>query len=230
MLCKALADDDAAAGGHMKPWESIAAVPTAEGVLELRRRGARDYLILIDGRVLMTSVTRRSEEALSRRALADDTTRVLIGGLGMAFTLRAALDAAPRARVTVVELNPIVLDWCRGPLADLTACAVEDPRVVVQVGDVAAAIARARPMSFDAILLDLYEGPHQASQQHDDPFYGPRALARTHEALAPGGVFGVWSEDADPAFARRIAARFDVTMHRIGDGGRRHVVYLGRRR
>lgn len=220
----------------MKPWETVATVATADGPLELRRRGARDFLIVIDGRVLMTSVTRRSEEALSTLALADlaargvTSPRVLIGGLGMAYTLRAALDAAPRATITVAELNPVVVEWCRGPLADLTARAVDDPRVTIALGDVAATIAHARRGAFDAILLDLYEGPHEASQQREDPFYGPRALGRTHDALARGGVFAVWSEDADPAFKRRIASRFDVHVHRLGDGGRRHVVYVGRRR
>jgi len=214
----------------VKPWETLASVPTADGALELRRRGTRDFLIVIDGRVLMTSVTRSSEEALSTRALAGLAAKnVMIGGLGMAFTLRAALDAAPRAKVTVVELNPIVVEWCRGPLAELTAHAVDDPRVTIEVADVADAIARARPASLDAILLDLYEGPHAASQDREDPFYGPRALARAYTALAPGGVFGVWSEDADPAFARRIGVRFDVATHRLGDGGRRHVVYVGKK-
>ena len=216
----------------MKPWETLASVPTKDGPLELRRRGARDFLIVINKRVLMTSVTRKSEEALAALALAElgrEAPRVMIGGLGMAFTLRAALDASPAAHVTCVELNPIVVDWCRGPLADLTERSVEDPRVTIEIGDVSAAIARAPAGSFDAILLDLYEGPHEATQKREDPFYGQLALDRTHAALTPGGIFGVWSEDADPAFAGRIGSRFKVATHRLGDGGRRHVVYLGRR-
>src|SRR5438046_54108 len=85
---------------------------------------------------------------------------------------------------------------------------------------------RQRGTGFDAILLDLYEGPHAATQRRDDPFYGAAALARSHAALAPGGVLAVWSEDPDAAFAHRFAAaRFDVAMHRAGRGGRTHVVY-----
>ncbi len=217
----------------MQPWVTIASIPTDDGALELRQRGARDFLILIAGRVLMTSVTRKSEEALASLALAQladrEAPRVMIGGLGMAFTLRAALDASPTARVTCVELNPVVVDWCRGPLAELTGHSVDDPRVTIEVGDVAAAIARAPANSHDAILLDLYEGPHAATQQGEDPFYGQQALYRTHSALTPGGIFGVWAEDADPSFAGRIGSRFKVTTHRLGDGGRRHVVYLGKR-
>jgi spermidine synthase len=221
----------------MKAWETLSTVATPEGALELRRRGAHDFLIVVGGRVLMTSVTRRSEEALATLALAQlplakfPHPRVMVGGLGMAFTVRAALDASPTAHVTCVELNPIVVDWCKGPLAPLTNGAAVDPRVTLEVGDVAAAIARARTGAFDAILLDLYEGPHEATQGREDPFYGPRALNATANALADGGIFGVWSEDPDPAFRGRIRSRFpDVVFHRLGDGGRRHIVYLAKNR
>jgi spermidine synthase len=217
-----------------RPWTTVATVPTAEGALELRQRGDAEFLIVIAGRVLMTSAARRSEEALATLGLAAvraKAPRVLIGGLGMGYTLRAALDALPpAARVVVAELTPEIAAWCRGPLAPLTGGAVLDPRVTVALGDVAAQIAAAPAASLDAILLDLYEGPHEATQRRDDPFYGPAALDRSHAALAPGGVLAVWSEDADPAFARRFAAaRFDVTTHRAGKDGRTHVIYLGRR-
>jgi len=217
-----------------RPWTTLATVPTADGALELRQRGEREFLIVIAGRVLMTSAARRSEEAVATLACAAvraPKPRLLIGGLGMGYTLRAALDALPAgARVTVAELTPEVATWCRGPLAPLTDGAVLDPRVTVTIGDVAAQIAAAPKASLDAIVLDLYEGPHEATQRRDDPFYGPTALARSHAALAPGGVLAVWSEDADPAFGKRfVAARFDVTTHRAGKGGRTHVIYLGRR-
>jgi spermidine synthase len=155
---------------------------------------------------------------------------VLVGGLGMGFTLRAALDALPAAaRVTVAELNADVVAWCRGPLAAATDAAIADPRVEVVVGDVARLIAAAAPGAFDAIVLDLYEGPNAATQDAKDPFYGTTALARSRAALAPGGVLAVWSEDPDAAFARRFGgAGFEVTTHRSGrGGGRTHVVYLG---
>lgn len=221
-----------------RPWKTLASVDTDEGALELRRRGddpaTADFLIVIAGRVLMTSTDRRSEEALATLAFDHLRTRagarILIGGLGMAFTLRAALDALPdSARVTVAELNPDVLAWCKGPLGAVTQHAVDDPRVTVQLDDVARVIASTPVNTYDAILLDLYEGPNAQSQHADDPFYGPRALAAQRSALAKGGVLAVWAEDPDAAFERRFPiAGFVVTTHRIGGGGRRHVVYLGR--
>ena len=216
-----------------RPWQTLATVPTAEGALELRRRGDDEFLIVIAGRVLMTSVARRSEEALARRACAGlagrPTPRVLIGGLGMGYTLRAALDALPAtAQVVVAELHSVVLDWCAGPLAGLTGAAVQDARVRVEIADVARVIVTAPAASYDAIVLDLYEGPHAATQRADDPFYGPAALERARAALARGGVLAVWSEDPDAAFARRFtAAGFEVSSHREGRGGRAHIVYLG---
>lgn len=216
----------------MQPWTTLARVATAEGALELRQRGPGEMLIVIDGRVLMTSKERRSEEALATLActpLATATApRVLIGGLGMAYTLRAALTALPSsARVTVAELTPEVEAWCRGPLAPLTDNAIGDRRVRVVIGDVARVIASAKPASYDAIILDLYEGPHAATQRPDDPFYSPAALARSRAALAHGGALTVWSEEADDAFARRFGkAGFAVATHRLGSS-RTHVVYSG---
>jgi spermidine synthase len=216
-------------------WQTLATVGTPEGPLELRRR-RDDWLMLIDGRVLMNSFSRNSEEELARLALerlGKPAQRVLVSGLGMGFTLRALLDRAPpSAQVLVAELNPVVVEWCRGPLGPATDDAITDPRVRVQVGDVAEVIANAKPGAFDLILLDLYEGPNTATQSADDPFYGAAALARTHHALAVGGVAGIWSEDADPPFARRFAAaRFSVTKHALKSGGtRRHIVYIGHRR
>ena len=215
------------------PWQTLATVQTDEGPLELRRRGERDWLMVIGGRVLMNSFSRSSEEELARLALdrlgKRAAPRVLVSGLGMGFTLRALLDGVPpAAQVTVAELNPIVVEWCRGGLGAATNDAIRDPRVHVHVGDVADLIARSAAGAFDLILLDLYEGPNSASQRADDPFYSAAALARSPRALAPKGVLGVWSEDADAPFERRFAAaRFTVTKHSIGRGGRRHIVYLG---
>src|SRR5580704_15772103 len=174
------------------PWQTLATVGTAEGPLELRRR-RDDWLMLINGRVLMNSFSRGSEEQLARLALdkLDERPeqRVLVSGLGMGFTLRALLDRAPSAaQIVVVELNPVVVEWCRGPLGPATNEAIRDPRVSVQIADVADVIANAPADGFDLILLDLYEGPNNATQTADDPFYGPRALARSHRALAPRGV------------------------------------------
>lgn len=215
-----------------RPWETLDSVPTAEGRLELRRRGESDFVITVGGRVLMNSALHLTEAALAQaacgRIAGRDRPRVLIGGLGMGFTLRAALDALPRgSRVVVAEIEPAVVRWCRGPLAALTGRAVDDPRVTIRTEDVAAVIAEDAGSPFDAILLDLFEGPRDATQPRDDPFYGPAALERTRAALAPGGAFAVWSEDADPAFAKRLRqAGFRVETLRPGKGGPRHVVYL----
>jgi spermidine synthase len=215
----------------MKKWETIARARTREGELALRRRGDDEFLIVIDGRVLMTSAARRSEETLARLACDGTTLRVLIGGLGMGYTLRAALDALPAgARLTVAEITPEIVNWCRGPMAVLTAAAIEDPRVSVEIDDVAQVIAGARA-EYDAIVLDLYEGPNASTQGENDPFYSSTALARARSALRPGGRLAIWSEDADPAFERRFTrAGFEVSTHREprGAGGRRHFVYLGR--
>ncbi|MSP61392.1 MAG: spermidine synthase [Myxococcales bacterium] len=217
-----------------RSWQTLATVRTSEGALELRRRDD-EFLIVIAGRVLMTSAARRSEEALATLACARlaglRAPRVLVGGLGMGFTLRAALAGLPKAaRVVVAELHEEVVAWCRGPLAVLTDGAVGDPRVEVSIGDVAGVIATAPAGSYDAILLDLYEGPHEATQRRDDPFYGAAALTRVERALAQGGVFAVWSEEPDTAFSARFArAGFAVSTHRAGRGGRAHVVYLGTR-
>lgn len=218
-----------------RPWKTLATVPAAEGPLELRQRGD-DFLIVIGGRVLMNSFARHSEEELARLGIAAIPGRpnptILVSGLGMGFTLRAALDAAPAgARIIVVEIDPQIVEWCKGPLGRATSHALDDPRVELVVEDVAAVIKQRQPGKLDAILLDLYEGPNAASQRRDDPFYSPAALERSRMALSRGGVLGVWAEDADLPFAKRFAtAGFDVTTHAIGRGGRKHIVYLGRRR
>jgi spermidine synthase len=219
-----------------RPWTTLATAELDDGaLLELRQRGDADFLIVIDGRVLMNSFSRSSEEALSKIGLAHvagtASPRVLIGGLGMGFTLRAALDVVPAAaEVVVAELNPVVLEWCKGPLGPATNHAVADPRVRVELADVAELIAKSPAGAFDAILLDLYEGPNDASQGRNDPFYSVAALGRQRQALAPRGVLAVWSEDKDAPYAKRFAAAgFAVTTHAFGTGGRKHIVYVGHR-
>ncbi len=222
-----------------QPWQSIDMVETADGILELRRRGVRDFLILINNRVLMNSSTNRSELALGERACrivpAHPRPRVLIGGLGMGLTLRAALDSLPEtSKVIVVELNPVAVMWSRGPLAELTKNAVDDPRVLVKIDDVAAVIAKAAQPGAercDAIILDLYEGPHAKTDADKDPFYGTRALNTTSAALTPGGVFAVWGEAPDTGFEKRLTnAGFSLDRSRPGRGGLRHVVYVAKKR
>lgn len=220
------------------PWKIIDRVATPDGELELRQRGARDFLITVGGMVLMTSTAHRSELALGRLACGGfgerETPRVLIGGLGMGYTLRGVLDSLPAAaQVVVAELNPVVVDWCRGPLSELTAGAAVDPRVRVEITDVARLIrthARDKGLPrFDAIVFDLYQGPNFHSHHRDDPLYGSRAIEATRSALADGGVFAVWGEGYDEGFAKRLrAAGFTVTSERPGRGGLRHVVYVAK--
>ena len=216
-----------------RAWQSLDRVETPDGVLELRRRGPHDFLILQRGRVLMNSAARRSEEALGRLAMealpSRAGARVLVAGLGMGCTLRAVLDAlGPDARVDVAELNAAVVDWCRGALGELTAHAVADPRAVVHLADVNRVIAAAPRRSFDAIVLDLYLGPPPGAPA-DDPCFGREALARIRRALVPEGVLAIWSEDPDPAFARALTrSKLPAEVKRPGRGGRRHAVYLAR--
>jgi spermidine synthase len=216
----------------VRPWRIVDTVQTPEGVLQIRQRGEDDFLMTIAGRVLMSRMAHRSEDALAEATCglpdAPKRPRVLLGGLGMGFTLRAALDRLPPdAKVDVVEINPAVVEWCRGVLAPLTRGAIDDPRVKVHVADVARFIARARPGTYHSILLDLYEGPHQALNPETDRLYGNRALANVWSALREGGVFGVWSEEPDQAFARRLtAAGFRTATHRPTRGGRTHTIYV----
>ncbi|HTQ79123.1 MAG TPA: spermidine synthase [Thermoanaerobaculia bacterium] len=223
----------------MRFWQILDRAATPEGTLELRRRGEgaeAEYVITLGGRVLMNGGAHRTEDAVAELACRPIATRerprVLLGGLGMGYTLRAALDALPRsAEVLVAEIDPVIVGWCRGPLAALTARAVDDRRVRIEIADVAQGIARAAQApeleKLDAIILDLYEGPREAHGGRNDPLWGDRALANAHAALAPGGILAVWSEDADAAFEKRLQkAGFRVERRRPGRGGPRHVVYL----
>lgn len=219
----------------MLPWKTVESVKSSDGhVIELRQRGTKDFLIMDDGRVLMTSSEKTSELAvasLACEALAEvKAPRILIGGLGMAYTVRAALDALPRgAKVQVAELTPQVVTWCKGPLAHLTKGAALDPRVTITVGDVSRVIANARPEQWDAVILDLYEGPHGTQRRENDPFYGRMAIERTNRALTEGGIFSVWSEEGNGGFKRRmVEGGFETrTVHPGGPSA--YVVYLGKK-
>jgi len=219
-----------------QPWVVLDSVATGEGTLELRQRGEADFLITVNSLVLMNSSLHRSEVALGEMACGhlkqQAGPRVLVGGLGMAFTLKAVLDNLPASgSVVVAELNPVVLDWCRGPLAPLTGAAASDPRVTVEIANVADVIRKSAmgKERFDAIVLDLYTGPHAKSHKVEDPLYGSIAIEMTRAALKPGGVFAVWGENYDQGFDKRLkAAGFSVLSDRPGRGGLRHVVYLAR--
>jgi spermidine synthase len=221
-----------------QPWKTIESISTGEGALELRQRSERDFIITIGSQVLMNSLANRSEVALGelgcRLLERIENPRVLVGGLGMGFTLKAVLDTLPKeAQVVVAELNPTVREWCMGPLAALTDNAVNDPRVTVEIGDVALRIRRSAvdggDSRFDAIILDLYRGPHAKTHHSDDPLYGSRAIENMRAALKPCGAVAVWGENYDEGFDKRLqSAGFTVTTDRPGRGGLRHVVFLAR--
>ncbi|MCP4625130.1 MAG: spermidine synthase [bacterium] len=222
-----------------KPWRIVDSVDTDEGLLDLRQRGETDFLITIDRRVLMNSSATMSEIVLAELACEPlknkKNVSVLVGGLGMGFTLKAAIDNLPvDAEIVVAELNPIIVKWCRGPIAHYSEGAVDDPRVKVVIDDVASIIhcaaIKGKGGLFDAIILDLYDGPHAGAPGRGDHLYGDKALTYSRSALKAGGILAVWSEDPDNAFEKRLkAAGFSVNRQRPGRGGRRHVVYIARK-
>ncbi len=221
----------------MKPWIHLdsATMPDDGGELRLMRRDA-EFSIMAGPIELMNSRLSGSEEALATLAWARlagrPAPRVLLGGLGMGFTLRAALAALPRdAQVTVAELVPAVIAWARGPLCDLFAGCLEDPRVRIHEGDVAPLIA-GRPSAWDAILLDVDNGPEGLTRRANDALYDLTGLARARAALAPGGVLAVWSSAPDEGFTRRLrrsglATEVLRVPARKGGRGARHVIWLG---
>ena len=219
----------------MVPRELIDVAPVPGGdELRLYRRGG-DHMIVLDRNELMNSRMSGSEEALATmtaQRLGRAGARVLIGGYGMGFTLRAALAAfGAGATVIVAELVPQILAWARGPMADLTAGSLDDPRVKLVEGDVAAVIER-RAGAWDAILLDVDNGPDGLTRLGNDRLYTARGLAAARAALTPGGILAVWSAGPDPRFARRLAdagfAVEEVAVRARSNGkGPRHVIWFG---
>jgi spermidine synthase len=210
-----------------------AAVP---GGVELRlfRRGG-DFMIVLDRNELMSTRMNGSEIALAEltcdRLGGQGSPHLLIGGYGMGFTLRAALarlDA--KAQITVAELVPEILAWARGPMAELAAGCLDDPRVRVIEDDVAALI-EAGTATYDAILLDVDNGPDGLTRIENDRLYSARGLAAARSALRPGGVLAIWSAAPDNAFARRLSqAGFVVeeiaVRARTNGKGPRHIIWF----
>lgn len=209
----------------MKPWESIA---KAAGGYELKRRGD-EFLVLVHGKVLMGSRAHQSEEALARIGCEGlgAGAHVLIGGLGFGFTLRAALDTlGPSGRVTVAELSPAVVEWNRGLLAPLAGAPLDDPRVTVDVRDVRQTLNRNRG-EFDAVLLDVDNGPFGIASAGNDELYATAGLAAAQAALKPGGRLAVWSASPDGRFEKQL--RFaGLDVRRVPGGAGQQVVYLAR--
>jgi spermidine synthase len=221
------------------PWSLIdtAQVPGGDGELRLMRRGA-EFAIMLGQNELMNSRRSGSERALAslacERIEARQRPRLLIGGLGMGFTLRAALAVlGSKARIIVAELMPAVLAWAKGPMADIFGDSLTDPRVSVRVADVGDLI-RSSPSIFDAILLDVDNGPEALTREANNALYDLKGLRAARAALQPGGVLAVWSSGPDLEFTKRLrTAGFGVDEIRLrADGARRgarHIIWIATR-
>lgn len=223
----------------MQPREFIGSAIVPGGAeLTLYRRGG-DFMIVLDRNELMSSRMSGSEEALANmsceRLRGRTAPHFLIGGYGMGFTLRAALAALGQdARITVAELVPEIIQWARGPMAELAAGCLDDPRVELLGTDVADVIAAAKGR-YDAILLDVDNGPDGLVRPENDRLYSASGLAAAIAALKPGGVLAVWSAGPDAAFTRRLSqsglAVDEVRVRARSNGkGPQHVIWFGEKR
>jgi spermidine synthase len=222
----------------VKSFELLGQTASPDGtVLKLVRRGD-EYLILADGAVLMSSRMHGSEEELAKFACQPARTlkqaSVLIGGLGMGFTLRATLDLLPSdATVIVAELVPAVVEWNHGPLGSLAEHPLEDKRVRVETGDVAVTLSSGRGQ-FDAVLLDVDNGPAAFTSSNNAGLYDERGIAAARAALKQDGVLAVWAAREDRKFEQRLRdGGFGVQVQRVRGrlkkGGPRHTIFLGRK-
>src|SRR2546427_10250411 len=220
----------------MQPMELLGETRTPDGAdMKLVRR-TTEYIILANGKSLMSSRMHGSEEALAtlacRRVQTLKQPCVLVGGIGMGFTLRATLDFLPGdAIVEVAELVPAVVDWNRGPLGPLAGHPLKDRRVRVHVGDVAVTLG-AGPDRFDAVLLDVDNGPAAFTSSDNTRLYDDRGLAAARAALKIGGVLAVWSARDDRKFEQRLRyGGFTVEVERVRarlkKGGPHHTIFLG---
>ncbi len=213
---------------------ATASIPGTSDEMKLFSRGS-DHMILVNREELMSTRMSGSEEALADLTairLADRPAQHwLIGGYGMGFTLRAALSGLPAdARITVAELVPEIVDWARGPMADLTGGCIDDPRTTVSLGDVAEIIA-ASPNTFDAILLDVDNGPDALVRPANQRLYSPAGLAIAKAALRPHGLMAIWSAGPDQRFTRTLldagfAVDEEVVRARANGKGPRHHIWF----
>ena len=220
----------------MIPWSLLdtAKLPGGGGELRLLRRGA-EFSIRLGANELMNSRLSGSEEALAAipcaRIRDRPAPRVLIGGLGMGFTLRAALaHLGDEARIVVAELVPAVVDWARGPMARIFANSLSDGRLSLREGDVARLIRSARS-AYDAILLDVDNGPEGLTRKSNDALYGGKGLAAARMALRPAGILAVWSSAPNGSFTLRLRragfAVEEIPVRANGaGGGARHVIWV----
>ncbi len=222
----------------MKPFELLGQTLTPDGTAVKLVRRDDEYIMLAGGKPLMSSRTHGSEQALATIACQQvrsiPRSSLLIGGLGMGFTLRTALDALrPDAEILVAELVPAVVDWNRGPLGPLVGNPLQDPRVRLAVADVGDVLRDSRA-KFDVVLLDVDNGPAAFSSAENSRLYSERGLAAARAALKPGGVLAIWSAQEDRKFEQRLRrGKFDVRVEhlrgRLKKGGPRHVIYLGQK-
>ncbi len=220
----------------MIPWLQLdtVSVPGADVQLRLMQRGA-EFSMMLGQNELMSSRLSGSEEALAtlacRRIEAVKSPHLLIGGLGMGFTLRAALAVlGSDARIMVAELVPAVIAWARGPMADIFGDSLDDPRASIREADVVDVI-RSHDSAFDAILLDVDNGPEGLIRKANDALYDLKGLKAIRRALRPGGVLAVWSSGPNPLFSKRLgAAGFDVNEVAVRAttkrSGARHVIWF----
>ncbi len=222
----------------MRPWELLdtAIVPGDGSELRLYRRG-EEFSIKAGHCELMNSRVHGSEDALAEQACQRLTHRpqahILIGGLGMGFTLATALkQLGPEAKITIAELVPSVVQWNKGVLADLAGHPLNDPRVTIHEGDVGHLI-RSQTKAYDAILLDVDNGPEGLTRKENDALYSPAGLHAAMSALQAGGLFGVWSISPDQRFSKRLqTSGFNVEEIRArarGHRGGRHMIWLGKK-
>jgi spermidine synthase len=220
------------------PWVQLdsAKLPDGSGELRLKQRGA-EFSIMLGSNELMNSRLSGSEEALATLSCARirgrSRPRILIGGLGMGFTLRAALGAAATdAEIIVAELMPAVINWARGPMRNVFGDCLDDPRVCIHEGDVRALI-RSQGEAYDAILLDVDNGPEGIVHKGNDRLYDRAGLADAHRALRPGGVLSVWSSGPDHGFTQRLGdSGFTVEEIKVRarvKSGARHVIWIATR-
>ena len=219
----------------MRHLQLLGEAVTPDGnVLKLARRD-HEYIILANGRSLMSSGMYGSEEALAtlacQRVRTLEQPRVLIGGLGMGFTLRATLDLLPQdATVVVAELLSDVVEWNRGPLGPLAGHPLKDRRVRIEICDVAVTL-RSSPDKFDAVLLDVDNGPSALTASDNAWLYGDRGIAAAFDALNQGGVLAVWSAREDRKFEQRLryagfAVQIEHVRGRLKKGGPHHTIFL----
>jgi spermidine synthase len=217
------------------PWETLGRGRAPDGgELVLYRRGG-EFVIRVDGRELMSSRAHGSEEKMAHLACAGrgDGARVLVGGLGMGYTLRATLNALPEgAKVVVAEIVPEVIEWNRGPLEQLAGSPLADPRVRVELADVGA-VLRQTKARWDAVLLDVDNGPHALTRKANHVLYNDGGLAMIKATLRPGGMLAVWSSDPDRRFVGRLnkagyKAETVAVPARGSAGGPLHTIFVGR--